>query len=93
MMRSCRRILRCSARTAMQGPAVIGKRSSGSGSPDFVSHVNERVNRAAVGTDVRGHELEWWTQVRSAFPDMVFSVDLLIESGEPVVINGVGLTN
>jgi predicted ester cyclase len=56
-------------------------------SPDFVSHVTERVNPAAVGTDVRGHELEWWTQVRDAFPDMVFSVDLLIESGDLVVSN------
>ena len=51
-------------------------------SPDFVSHVTDRVNPAAVGTDVRGHELEWWTQVRDAFPDMVFSVGLLIEKGD-----------
>ncbi len=56
-------------------------------SPDFMSHVTERVNPAAVGTDVRGQELEWWTQVRSAFPDMVFTVDLLIESGDLVVSN------
>jgi predicted ester cyclase len=56
-------------------------------SPDFVSHVTERVNPGAVGSDVRGHELEWWTQVRSAFPDMVFSVDLLIESGDLIVSN------
>jgi len=56
-------------------------------SPDFHSHVTERVNPAAVGTDVRGQELEWWTQVRSAFPDMVFSVDLLIESDDLVVSN------
>jgi predicted ester cyclase len=56
-------------------------------SPDFESHVTDRVNPAAVGTDVRGHELEWWTQVRSAFPDMTFSVDLLIESGDLIVSN------
>ena len=56
-------------------------------SPDFVSHVTARVNPAAVGTDVRGHELEWWTQAREAFPDMVFSVDLLIESGDLIVSN------
>ena len=37
-------------------------------SPDFVSHVTDRVNPDAVGTDVRGHELEWWTQVRSRVP-------------------------
>jgi predicted ester cyclase len=56
-------------------------------SPDFMSHVTERVNPAAVGTDVRGRELEWWTQVRDAFPDMVFSVDLLIESDDLIVSN------
>jgi predicted ester cyclase len=56
-------------------------------SPDFVSHVTERVAPAAVGTDIRGHELEWWTQVRSAFPDMVFTVDLLIEHGDLIVSN------
>jgi predicted ester cyclase len=56
-------------------------------SPDFMSHVTERVNPAAVGTDVRGRELEWWTQVRDAFPDMVFSVDRLIESDDLIVSN------
>jgi predicted ester cyclase len=56
-------------------------------SPDFVSHVTRRVNPDAVGTDVRGQELEWWTQVRSAFPDMVFSIDLLIESDDLIVSN------
>ncbi|MGZ4690820.1 MAG: ester cyclase [Acidimicrobiia bacterium] len=56
-------------------------------SDDFVSHVTERVNPAAVGTDVRGEELKWWTQVRNAFPDMEFTVDLLIESGDLVVSN------
>ena len=56
-------------------------------SPEFVSHVTARVNPAAVGTDVRGQELEWWTQVRSAFPDMVFSVELLIEKDDLIVSN------
>ncbi|MDP9335027.1 MAG: ester cyclase [Actinomycetota bacterium] len=56
-------------------------------SSDFVSHVTERVKPAAIGSDVRGHELEWWTQVRSAFPDMMFSVELLIESGDLIVSN------
>ncbi len=55
--------------------------------PDFASHVTRRVNPDAAGTDIRGQELEWWTQVRSAFPDMEFSVDLLIESGDLVVSN------
>jgi predicted ester cyclase len=55
--------------------------------PDFHSHVTPRVNPDVVGTDIRGHELEWWTSVRSAFPDMQFTVDLLIESGDLVVSN------
>jgi steroid delta-isomerase-like uncharacterized protein len=55
--------------------------------PDFVSHVTARVNPDAVGTDIRGHELQWWTEVRTAFPDMVFTVDLLIESDDLVVSN------
>jgi len=55
--------------------------------PEFMSHVTQRVAPEAVGTDVRGHELEWWTQVRSAFPDMVFSVDLLIEKDDLIVSN------
>jgi len=56
-------------------------------SPDFMSHVTRRVNPDAVGTDVRGQELEWWSEGRSAFPDMVFSVDLLIEQGDLIVSN------
>jgi steroid delta-isomerase-like uncharacterized protein len=56
-------------------------------SPDFTSHVTARVTPEAVGTDIRGEELKWWTAVRSAFPDMAFSVDLLIESDDLVVSN------
>jgi predicted ester cyclase len=55
--------------------------------PEFASHVTARVNPDAVGQDIRGQELEWWTQVRSAFPDMVFSVGLLIESDDLIVSN------
>lgn len=55
--------------------------------PDFASHVTARVNPDAVGTDIRYHELRWWTEVRSAFPDMEFSVNLLIEQGDLVVSN------
>lgn len=55
--------------------------------PEFASHVTSRVNPAVVGTDIRGQELRWWTEVRSAFPDMTFTVDLLIESGDLVVSN------
>jgi steroid delta-isomerase-like uncharacterized protein len=55
--------------------------------PEFTSHVTARVNPDAVGADIRGHELHWWSEVRAAFPDMVFSVDLLIESDDLVVSN------
>ncbi len=55
--------------------------------PEFASHVTRRVNPDAVGTDVRGHELEWWSQARAAFPDMVFTVDLLIEHDDLIVSN------
>src|SRR5271169_2713974 len=77
---------------------VLGKYSaameSGSGdavyeffSEDFHSHVTERVAPERVGTDLRGDEQQWWGQARSAFPDMTFTVDLLIESGDLVVSN------
>ncbi|MGO9458415.1 MAG: ester cyclase [Acidimicrobiales bacterium] len=56
-------------------------------SPDFCSHVTERVSPGRVGEDVRGEEQRWWSQARAAFPDMTFTVDLLIESGELVVSN------
>jgi predicted ester cyclase len=55
--------------------------------PGFHSHVTQRVSPDTVGTDIRGEELKWWTQVRSAFPDMTFSVNLLIEQGDLVVSN------
>ena len=53
----------------------------------FMSHVTERVNPAAVGTDIRGKEIEFWTMAKQAFPDMQFDVDLVLESGEHVVSN------
>ncbi len=55
--------------------------------PDFHSHVTERVSPDKVGTDVRGHEIRWWREVRDAFPDYTFSVGLLIESDDLVVSN------
>ena len=55
--------------------------------PDFHSHVTDRVRPDKVGTDVRGNELEWWNQVRSAFPDFTFDVNLLIEKDDLVVSN------
>jgi steroid delta-isomerase-like uncharacterized protein len=53
----------------------------------FHSHVTERVNPGRVGADIRGDEQLWWQQARSAFPDMTFTVDLLIESDDLVVSN------
>jgi len=54
-------------------------------SDDFESHVTARVAPDAVGTDIRGEEQKWWRNARAAFPDMKFTVDLLIESGDLVV--------
>jgi steroid delta-isomerase-like uncharacterized protein len=54
---------------------------------DFHSHVTERVSPERVGEDIRGEEQVWWDQARSAFPDMTFTVDLLIESDDLVVSN------
>ncbi len=56
-------------------------------SPDFVSHVTERVAPERVGDDVRGDEQEWWRQIMGALPDMAFTVDLLIEHDDLVVSN------
>jgi hypothetical protein len=55
--------------------------------PDFSSHVTARINPAAVGTDIRGSELKWWKEVRAAFPDMIFTVNLLIEQDALIVSN------
>ena len=56
-------------------------------SADFHSHVAERVSPERVGTDQRDDEQQWWRQIRSALPDMTFTVDLLIESDDLVVSN------
>jgi steroid delta-isomerase-like uncharacterized protein len=56
-------------------------------SDDFVTHVTERVSPDRVGSDVRGDEQIWWEQARAAFPDMTFTVDLLIEKDDLVVSN------
>ena len=55
--------------------------------PEFHSHVTERVTPHRVGDDIRGDEQHWWQQARAAFPDMTFTVDLLIESNDLVVSN------
>jgi steroid delta-isomerase-like uncharacterized protein len=56
-------------------------------SDDFESHVTRRVSPDRVGSDIRGSEQQWWQQARSAFPDMTFAVNLLIESDDLVVSN------
>ena len=56
-------------------------------SPDFHSHVTTRVAPERVGEDVRGDEQEWWNEVKTAFPDYEFSVNLLIESDDLIVSN------
>jgi len=56
-------------------------------SEDFHSHVTERVSPERVGSDLRGDEQQWWQQVRAAFPDMTFTVNLLIESDDLIVSN------
>ncbi len=56
-------------------------------SDDFASHVTARVAPDKVGTDVRSDEQQWWREARSAFPDMIFTVDLLVESGDLIVSN------
>lgn len=55
--------------------------------PDFVSHVTERVTPERVDHDVRGEEQRWWQQAQSAFPDMDFRVNLVIEKDDLIVSN------
>ena len=55
--------------------------------PEFHSHVTERVAPGEVGKDVRGHEQEWWQAAMAAFPDMEFTVGLLIEKDDLIVSN------
>jgi predicted ester cyclase len=53
----------------------------------FMSHVTNRVNPDATGTDIRHKEKEFWEQSKNAFPDMHFAVNLVLESGEHIVSN------
>jgi steroid delta-isomerase-like uncharacterized protein len=55
--------------------------------PEFHSHVTSRVAPDRMGDDVRGEEQKWWQQAHAAFPDMVFTVNLVIESDDLVVSN------
>ncbi|HVM95755.1 MAG TPA: ester cyclase [Candidatus Acidoferrales bacterium] len=54
---------------------------------EFTSHVAERVNPSVIGSDIRGHEEQFWEETRKAFPDREFTINLLIESGDLVVSN------
>jgi len=54
---------------------------------DFHSHVTDRVAPEKSGSDVRGNELEWWNNVRAAFPDFTFDVNLIIEKDDLIVSN------
>jgi predicted ester cyclase len=54
---------------------------------DFHSNVTNRVAPEQVGTDVRGEEQEYWKQAQAAFPDMEFTVNLIVEAGDVVVSN------
>src|SRR5262249_17712681 len=51
----------------------------------FVSHTTERVSPGEVGTDIRPQEHKFWAMARTAFPDMEFRVDLLLEIDDLVV--------
>jgi predicted ester cyclase len=55
--------------------------------PEFFSHVATRVSPETAGTDIRAHEKTFWETAKRAFPDMQFTVDLLVESGDIVVSN------
>jgi predicted ester cyclase len=57
-------------------------------SDNFMSHVTQRVAPDRVGTDIRGNEKDFWENAKQAFPhDMVFDVNLVLESGEHIVSN------
>ena len=53
----------------------------------FVSHVTERVHPEQVGDDIRYREREFWEMAKTAFPDMKFRVDLVLETDGYVVSN------
>ena len=49
--------------------------------------MTDRVAPEEVGKDIRGHEQEWWQAAMAAFPDMEFTVGLLIEKDDLIVSN------
>lgn len=56
-------------------------------SDDFHSNVTARVTPESVGTDIRGEEQVYWQNAKAAFPDMQFSVNLLVEADDLVISN------
>ncbi len=53
--------------------------------PEFASHATERITPGAMGTDIRAEEHKFWETARTAFPDMEFRVDMLLELDDIVV--------
>lgn len=56
-------------------------------SDDFHSNVTSRVTPESVGTDIRGEEQVYWQNAKVAFPDMEFSINLLVEADDLVISN------
>ena len=56
-------------------------------SEDFHSNVTNRVSPDAVGTDIRGQEQIYWQNAKAAFPDMEFTINLLVEADDLVISN------
>jgi predicted ester cyclase len=55
--------------------------------PEFRSQATDRVNPDLAGQDIRGEEVRYWREARSAFPDMDFTVNVLVEQDDLVVTN------
>lgn len=55
--------------------------------PEFRSQATDRVNPDLAGRDIRGEEVRFWREARGAFPDMDFTVNLLVEQDDLVVTN------
>ena len=53
--------------------------------PEFASHATERITPSAMGTDIRAQEHKFWEMARTAFPDMEFRVDMLLEMDDLIV--------
>ena len=56
-------------------------------SDDFMSHVTDRAKPDAKGNDIRGVEARYYRDAKAAFPDVVWSVNVLIEKDDVVISN------